>query len=234
MQFSRESILNSSKIEIAPSIFSADFRQLEREVKTAQDCGADRIHCDVMDGHFVPNISFGPLIIEAVKKSVSIPLDVHLMISEPQKYIDQFCNAGSDVLTVHAEADLELPEVLMKIKKHGVKAGVTVNPDIPVDLFLNHLKDIDQVLIMTVFAGFGGQKFIPSMLQKIKKVSAEISRHSHLIDLQVDGGINEETAALCAESGANVFVAGSYIFSATDYKVPIGAIRNAAQTHLKF
>ncbi|HEX3020032.1 MAG TPA: ribulose-phosphate 3-epimerase [Chitinispirillaceae bacterium] len=226
--------MNSRKIEIAPSIFSADFRQLEREVKTAQDCGADRIHCDVMDGHFVPNISFGPMIIEAVRKSVSIPLDVHLMISEPLKYIDQFCIAGADVLTVHAEACHELPEVLMRIKKHGVKTGVTVNPDKSVDLFLKYLPLIDQVLIMTVYAGFGGQKFISDMLQKIKNVSIEISRQKHIIDLQVDGGINDQTAVLCAQNGANVFVSGSYIFKATDYCIPIGAIRNAGQTHLKF
>lgn len=225
--------MNSRKIEIAPSILSADFRQLEREVKTAQDCGADRIHCDVMDGHFVPNISFGPLVVEAVKKCVSIPLDVHLMISDPHKYINQFCDAGADILTVHAESDSELPEVISQIKKNRVKVGVTVNPDKPLELFLKYLDQIDQVLIMTVYAGFGGQKFIEDMLKKINTVSIEIAKQNHIIDLQVDGGINDQSAALCAQNGANVFVAGSYIFNAPDYRIPIGAIKNAAQTHFR-
>lgn len=225
--------MKSRIIKIAPSVLSADFANLEREVKAAQDCGADRIHCDIMDGHFVPNITFGPLIVEAVKRCVTIPVDVHLMISEPQKYIDQFCSAGSDILTVHAEACKDLSDILSRIGKNGVKTGVTVNPDKPVELFLKHLDKIDQVLIMTVYAGFSGQKFIYDMLGKIKAVSVEISRVERIIDLQVDGGINDHTAGLCAQNGANNFVAGSYVFRASDYSVPIGAIRNAAQTHFK-
>lgn len=225
--------MGSRKIEVAPSILSADFRMLEREVKSAQDSGADRIHCDIMDGHFVPNISFGPLIVETVKKCVSIPLDVHLMISEPHKYIDQFCNAGADVLTVHAEACLDLPQVISRIKSHGVKAGASINPDKSLELLTNQLGYLDQVLIMTVYAGFAGQSFISEMLDKIKRVSIEISNYNRIIDLQVDGGINDRTAALCAENGANVFVAGSYIFKAQNYRNAIGAIRNAAQAHSK-
>lgn len=220
----------SNRIEITPSILAADFRFLEREVKEAQDCGADRIHCDIMDGVFVPNISFGPMVVEAVKKAVSIPLDVHLMISDPAKYIDSFCQAGADILTVHAEACSDLKTVLRQIKGHKVRAGVTINPDKDIELFLPHLSDIDQVLIMTVYAGFGGQKFMTEMLPRIKKVCEEIKKHLHIIDLQVDGGINRETAALCARNGANVFVSGSYIFSSGNYCTSIRAIREAAKS----
>ena len=222
--------MSSSRIEIAPSILSADFRCLEREVKAAQDAGADRIHCDIMDGHFVPNLTFGPMVVEAVKRCVSIPLDVHLMISEPQKYIGQFCDAGADILTVHAETCTNLGMLLHEIGKKSVRRGVTVNPDKSLDLFLGDLPNIDQVLIMTVYAGFAGQKFITEMLHKIKLVRDQIIASGLNIDLQVDGGINNDTAALCARAGANVFVAGSYIFGADDYSVPIGAIRHAAET----
>jgi ribulose-phosphate 3-epimerase len=218
-----------AKIEIAPSILAADFRNLEREVKSAQDCGADRIHCDVMDGHFVPNISFGPFIIEAVKKCVSIPVDVHLMISEPQKYVKQFCDAGSDILTIHAEACSDLNAVLNQIRGCNVRAGVAVNPDKPVELFANHFEKIDQVLIMTVYAGFGGQKFIPEMIDKIKKVADLILTQDQKIDLQVDGGINHETGALCAKAGVNVLVAGSYVFGSDDYRIAIDALKSAAE-----
>ena len=220
--------MKSRKIEIAPSILTADFRSLEREVKTIQDAGGDRIHCDIMDGHFVPNITFGPLIVEAVKKSVSIPVDVHLMISEPHKYIESFCNAGADILTVHAETCHDLVLISHEIQKRGVRAGITVNPDKPVELLLKNIDNFNQILIMTVYAGFSGQKFIAEMLPKIRQVSNEIAAKNLEIDLEVDGGINHETGALCAAEGANVLVAGSYIFGASDYRLKIEAIRNAA------
>ncbi len=219
----------TKKIEIAPSILSADFRHLEREVKDAEASGADRIHCDVMDGHFVPNLTFGPLIIETVKRCVAIPLDVHLMISNPVDYIYAYCNAGADVLIVHAEACKDVPGIVSKIKKQGVRAGITVNPDKGVDLFLPYLKDIDQVLIMTVYAGFGAQKFIPETVGKVRTVFEEATSNNYIVDIEVDGGINDETAKTCAENGANVFVAGNYVFQSENYRERIQAIRASAE-----
>ncbi|MFP4013136.1 MAG: ribulose-phosphate 3-epimerase [Chitinispirillaceae bacterium] len=216
------------KIEIAPSILSADFRNLEREVKAAQDAGADRIHCDVMDGHFVPNLTFGPLVVEAVKKCVSIPLDVHLMISDPQKYASDFCSAGSDILTFHAEAVSDPKSLLQEIRSRGARAGVAVNPDKPLDLFMDELENIDQVLIMTVYAGFGGQKFMSEMMGKVKQVYDAVQERSLDLDIQVDGGVNGETAYECALNGANVLVAGSYVFGAGDYAERIRAVRESA------
>jgi ribulose-phosphate 3-epimerase len=218
-------------ITVTPSILSADFRCLEKEVKDAEAAGADRIHCDVMDGHFVPNLTFGPFVIEAVKKCVSIPLDVHLMIANPQKYIANYCDAGADVLTVHAEVcGDELPTVLAAIRKQGARAGACVNPDKSVNLLLPFLRDMDQALVMTVFAGFSGQKFMADMLPKVKAIADEAKTFGLALDIQVDGGITEETAKPCAECGANVFVAGSYVFGAgrDNYRKRMDAIRSAA------
>jgi ribulose-phosphate 3-epimerase len=222
--------MKSKRIEIAPSILSADFRNLEREVKAAQDAGADRIHCDVMDGVFVPNITFGPLVVEAVKKCVSIPLDVHLMISRPEQYYNQFIDAGADILTFHADASSDCGLLLDNIRKRGAKSGITVNPDKPIELFLPFIEKIDQVLIMTVYAGYGGQKFIDETLTKIEATAKAIDRQAHTIDLQVDGGINEETALKCARRGVNVFVAGSYIFGADDYRKKISTLKISAES----
>ena len=221
------------KIEIAPSILSADFRHLESEVKDAEAAGADRIHCDVMDGHFVPNLTFGPLIIETVKRCVAIPLDVHLMISNPVDYVYAYCNAGADVLIVHAEACKDVPGIISKIKKQGVRAGITVNPDKGVELFLPYLKDIDQVLIMTVYAGFGAQKFIPETVGKVRTVFEEATSNDYTVDIEVDGGINDETAKICAENGANVFVSGNYVFKSENYGERIQAIRASAEKSWK-
>jgi ribulose-phosphate 3-epimerase len=221
--------MNESRIKILPSILAADFRCLEREVKASQDAGADRIHCDIMDGCFVPNITFGPLIIEAVRRCVTIPLDVHLMIANPEKYIDDFCNAGASVLTVHAEVCPDLPAILADIRKRGVKPGVSVNPDKPITLFTEHLGLIDQALIMTVFAGFGGQRFIPASLEKIAALHREAQKRNAALDIQVDGGINEQTAYDAAKQGAHLFVAGSFIFGQKDYRARIGMLREAAE-----
>lgn len=217
--------MNTKKIEIAPSILSADFRTLETEVKAVQDAGADRIHCDVMDGHFVPNLTFGPIVVEAVKKCVTIPLDVHLMMFHPEKYVNQFCDAGADILMVHAEACEDLPAVLDSIKKRGIKSGVAVNPDKPADLFFPYLDKIDQVLIMSVYAGFGGQKFIPQTMKKVKQVAAAIAEKYTHIDIEVDGGINNDTAQVSITNGVNVLVAGSYIFGAGNYRERITSLR---------
>jgi ribulose-phosphate 3-epimerase len=214
-------------VEVLPSILSADFRNLQQEIQLAQQAGADRIHCDVMDGHFVPNITFGPLVIAAARKSTDLPLDVHLMISEPDRYVDAFCEAGANVLTVHAEICPDLERTIARIHEHGVRAGVCVNPDKPVSLFLPYLASIDQVLIMTVYAGFGGQKFIPETMEKVQAVRDRARLQGLDVDIQVDGGVTHETAPVCVRHGANVLVAGSYVFNAQDYAARIDAIRQA-------
>lgn len=220
--------MNNRPLQVAPSILSADFGKLSEEVKAVERAGADCIHCDVMDGHFVPNITFGPVVIESVKKSVAIPLDVHLMIENAERYVDAFCDAGADTLTVHADAVKNLPAVLSAIKGKGVKAGVCVNPDKEISLFEPYLEMIDQVLIMTVYAGFGGQKFIAEMLPKIAQVRDRIASKGLEITIEVDGGINEQTAADCASHGASLFVAGSFVFNADDYRQQIDAVRSGA------
>jgi ribulose-phosphate 3-epimerase len=215
-------------LRVAPSILSADFRFLEREVKAVCDAGAALIHCDVMDGRFVPNITFGPMVVAAVKRCASVPLDVHLMIAEPAKYADAFCDAGADILSFHAEAAGGVDEVgalAAKIKARGVKAGVAVNPDKPISLFAEALKDIDMAVVMSVYAGFGGQKFIPDVLDKVCALRKLSTEQGINIDIEVDGGINEETAKACVEAGANVLVAGSYVFGSPDYADRIRRVR---------
>ncbi len=224
----------SDQILIAPSILSADFRKLGDEIKAVVDAGADLIHCDIMDGLFVPNISYGPMIVEWAKKASTVPLDVHLMIVDPIRYIKHFRDAGADIITVHAEACADLPAVIDAINDSGAQVGVSVNPDKPVDLFLPYLEKIDMVLIMSVYAGFGGQKFMPGVLDKVRAVRsrAEMIGHNTLA-IEIDGGITGDNAQLCAEAGADIFVAGSYVFGATDYRERIDAVRNAAKAGRK-
>ena len=216
------------RLEIAPSILAADFRNLEKEVKAAQDAGADRIHCDIMDGVYVPNISFGPMVVEAVKKCVEIPLDVHLMIASPQQYIGQFCDAGADNLTVHADACDNLPAILSAIRERGVSVGVTVNPDKPIELFEAFLDKIDMVLIMSVYAGFGGQAFISKTLEKVRYLVKVREKRRIDFDIEIDGGINAQTASASIRCGVNVLVSGSYIFKSSDYKKSVAELRAAA------
>jgi ribulose-phosphate 3-epimerase len=213
-------------IKIAPSILSADFAKLGEEIKDVEIGGADYIHVDVMDGHFVPNITIGPLIVEAIRPITKRPLDVHLMIENPDQYISAFANAGADIITVHVEACPHLHRTIQLIKSHGVKAGVVLNPATPVDTIKHIIEDIDLVLLMTVNPGFGGQKFIHSVLPKIEEVARMVKEKNLNVEIEVDGGVNEETARLCVEAGANVLVAGSAVYNQVDRKAAIEKIRN--------
>jgi len=210
---------------ISPSILSADFAILREDIARVEHAGADWIHCDIMDGHFVPNISYGPMIVEQVNRMTDLPLDVHLMITEPMRYLEQFAKAGSDIITVHADACADLEATIDKIHELGCKAGVAVNPDKPVELFMHLLPKIELVLIMSVYAGFGGQKFLEDVMQKVRIVRAEADRLNLTIDIEVDGGVNGVTAKICREAGANVLVAGSYIFGTADYHAKIESLR---------
>lgn len=212
-------------IKIAPSILSADFSKLGEEIKDVEKGGADYIHVDVMDGHFVPNITIGPLIVEAIRPITSLPLDVHLMIENPDNYIPTFAKAGADIITVHVEACPHLHRTIQLIKSHGIKAGVVLNPHTPVSVIEHVLEDIDMVLLMTVNPGFGGQKFIHSVLPKIKQVAEMVKERNLEVEIEVDGGVNAETARLCVEAGANVLVAGSAVYNQKDRSEAIRVIR---------
>lgn len=215
--------------KIAPSILSADFSKLGEEIKEVEQAGADYIHVDVMDGHFVPNITIGPLIVDAIRPVTNLPLDVHLMIENPDQYIDQFAGSGADIITVHYEACTHLHRTIMHIKEKGVKAGLVINPATPVELIRPILPELDLLLFMTVNPGFGGQSFIPSVLDQIKQ--ADQWRKDMQLDLEfeVDGGINTDTAAWCKEAGIDVFVAGSFIFNKTDRHEAISQLRQAIE-----
>jgi ribulose-phosphate 3-epimerase len=212
---------------IAPSILSADFARLADEVAAVERAGADLLHVDVMDGHFVPNLTVGPPIVEALKKVTKLPLDVHLMITNADAFIQEFAEAGADYLTVHVEACPHLHRTVQSIKERGVKAGVTLNPATPIASLQEILPDVDLVLIMSVNPGFGGQKFIPSALNKVASARAMLDRiHSRAL-LEVDGGIKAENASQVVAAGATVLVAGSAIFSQRDYAGTIAALRAA-------
>jgi ribulose-phosphate 3-epimerase len=212
-------------VKIAPSILSADFSKLGEEIKAVEMAGADYIHVDVMDGHFVPNITLGPLVVQAIRPITKLPLDVHLMIEKPELYIEAFANAGADIITVHVEASTHLHRTIQMIKKKGVKAGVVLNPATPVDTIKHIIHDIDLVLLMTVNPGFGGQSFIENVIPKIKEVSELVHAYGLNVEIEVDGGVNAETAPLCIEAGANVLVAGSAIYGKKDLKDAISSIR---------
>ncbi|MEH7481841.1 ribulose-phosphate 3-epimerase [Neobacillus drentensis] len=212
-------------VKIAPSILSADFSKLGEEIIAVEKGGADYIHVDVMDGHFVPNITIGPLIVEAIRPITKLPLDVHLMIENPDQYIEAFAKAGADFITVHVEACRHLHRTVQNIKSFGIKAGVVLNPATPVESIQHIIGDIDMVLLMSVNPGFGGQKFIPEVLPKIKKVKEMAEQKGLEIEIEIDGGVNSETAKLCMEAGANVLVAGSAIYNEEDYAKAISQIR---------
>ena len=213
---------------IAPSILSCDFGRLRDEVAAVAAAGADWIHVDVMDGHFVPNITLGPVIVAAARAATALPFDVHLMIERPDAYVADFRSAGADSITVHAEACPHLHRSLQVIRGTGAKVGVSLNPHAPLALIEHVLEDVDLVLLMTVNPGFGGQRFIPNVLPKIRALRDLIEKRGLKIDIQVDGGINSRTAFDAAAAGANVLVAGSAVFGARDYRQAIDAIRAGA------
>ena len=211
--------------KIAPSILSADFTKLGEEIKAVEKAGADYIHIDVMDGHFVPNITVGPMIVNAARKLTDLPLDVHLMIENPERYIDDFFKAGSDLITVHAETVTHLHRLLGVIRDAGLKAGAALNPATPLSSIEYVLDNLDMVVLMTVNPGFGGQSFIPEVLPKIEELKKIIDQKGMEVDIEVDGGINVENIAQVARAGANVFVAGNAVFGSQDYAETIALMR---------
>lgn len=205
-------------IKVSPSILSADFVNLERDIRALTPAGADYVHVDVMDGIFVPNITIGIPVVAAIRKITELPLDVHLMIDRPIRYVDDFCKAGSDILTIHVEADSveNTLEALKHIRENGVRAAISVKPKTPAEAVLPYLSYCDLILVMTVEPGFGGQSFMDDMMPKLKQIRAYIDEQNPDCELEVDGGVNEKTAMICRENGANVLVAGSAYFKAPD------------------
>jgi ribulose-phosphate 3-epimerase len=212
--------------KIAPSILSADFTRLGEEIRAVEQAGADYIHIDVMDGHFVPNITIGPFIVEAVRRVTTLPLDVHLMILNPDQFIDDFVKAGADLITVHVEAVAHLHRSIQYIRKAGAKPAVSLNPATPLDTLEYVLEDLDMVLIMTVNPGFGGQAFIPEVVPKIRRLKEMINERGLKVDIEVDGGIGPKTIQLVSSAGGDVFVAGSAIFHSDDYAATIKQMRD--------
>jgi ribulose-phosphate 3-epimerase len=218
------------EVRIAPSILSANFMKLGEEVEKVDRGGADLLHVDVMDGRFVPNITIGPLVVKALRGQTRLPLDVHLMIVEPEKYVEDFATAGADIITVHVEATHHLQRLLKRIRELGKKAGVSLNPHTPLSAIEWVLGDVDLVLIMTVNPGFGGQTFIPQMIQKIEQLRQKVDRYSLPVDIEVDGGIKVDNVANVAGAGADIVVSGSGIFRTVDYGATIKEMKMRTRT----
>ncbi|MER2170608.1 MAG: ribulose-phosphate 3-epimerase [Psychrobacillus psychrodurans] len=214
-------------VKIAPSILAANFSKLGEEVLEVEKAGAELIHIDVMDGHFVPNITMGPIVVEALRPLTKLPLDVHLMIENADQYIESFAKAGADYITVHVEACPHLHRTIQLIRSFGVKPGVVLNPHTPIETIQHVLEDIDMVLFMTVNPGFGGQNFIHSVVPKVKQLSDIIKERNLSIEIEIDGGINEETIKPCVEAGATILVAGSAIYNAPDKAKALQTIKEA-------
>lgn len=219
--------MKKKSIQIAPSILSADFGALAQEAKRAEEAGADALHVDIMDGHFVPNLTLGPKAVAALKKASSLFLDVHLMIYHPFEYVERFAQAGANRITIHFEATESVADTLNYIRKCGVKAGLAFSPETSHEMIPNYLDRCDMVLLMTVEPGFGGQKFIPEVLEKITFTKAACIKRQLSVDIQVDGGIDPETAKQCVDAGANVLVSGSYLYQEKDLKERISTLRGA-------
>ena len=211
-------------MKIAPSLLSADFCRLEEQVRTLENCGADMLHVDVMDGHFVPNITIGPVVIMSIRNCTKLPFDVHLMIQHPDRFIKSFADAGSDIITVHAEAEHDMDKTIKMMRGNNVKVGVAINPGTPLSKVKDLMDKIDMLLIMTVNPGFAGQKFIHDAVPKIKNARDIIDSEGLNIDLEVDGGINHETGKIAVNAGANILVAGSFIFKG-DVKKNMGLLK---------
>lgn len=216
-------------MKIAPSILSADFANLQRDIEFVEKHGADYIHVDVMDGQFVPNITFGPAVVQAIRPITKLPLDVHLMIVNPERFIHEFAKAGADIIGVHIEATPHLHRAIQMIKAEDVKAEVVINPGTPVEAIKYVLPLVDQILVMTVNPGFGGQSFLPEMADKIRELAKLKEQYGYHYDIEVDGGIDDQTIRVCVEAGANVFVAGSYIYGAQHPEERINALKEAIE-----
>lgn len=216
-------------MKIAPSILSADFANLQRDIEFVEKHGVDYIHVDVMDGQFVPNITFGPAVVQAIRPITKLPLDVHLMIVNPERFIHEFAKAGADIIGVHIEATPHLHRAIQMIKAEDVKAEVVINPGTPVEAIKYVLPLVDQILVMTVNPGFGGQSFLPEMADKIRELAKLKEQYGYHYDIEVDGGIDDQTIRVCAEAGANVFVAGSYIYGAQHPEERINALKEAIE-----
>lgn len=216
-------------MKIAPSILSADFANLQRDIEFVEKHGADYIHVDVMDGQFVPNITFGPAVVQAIRPITKLPLDVHLMIVNPERFIHEFAKAGADIIGVHIEATPHIHRAIQMIKAENVKAEVVINPGTPVEAIKYVLPLVDQILVMTVNPGFGGQSFLPEMADKIRELAKLKEQYGYHYDIEVDGGIDDQTIKVCAEAGANVFVAGSYIYGAQHPEERINALKEAIE-----
>ncbi len=210
-----------NKILVAPSILSADFANLERDIKKVENAGADWLHVDVMDGHFVPNITIGVPVVKSIKKITNIPLDVHLMIENPEKYIEPFAQAGADILTIHYEAVKNPKDILLKIRENGMKAGISIKPKTPANVLDGLYDSIDLILVMTVEPGFGGQKFMPDCAEKLLHY-----KNLENIYLEVDGGINDTTSKIAVQDGANVLVAGNYVYKSDNIEKAISSLKN--------
>jgi ribulose-phosphate 3-epimerase len=218
----------SAAVKIAPSILSADFGSLAMEIKEVTAAGADYIHVDVMDGHFVPNLTIGPVVVEAVRRSTHLPLDVHLMITEPARYVDAFAHAGADIIGIHVEVEGDIAATLRRIVGLGKKASITLNPETEPEAIEHLLDEVDQVLIMSVHPGFGGQKFLPLVYAKIERLRSMVDTRGLTVDIEVDGGISEVNAARLVAAGANVLVAGAAIFGHQDRRARVELLRRAA------
>lgn len=216
-------------IFVSPSLLSSDFSRLGEEAAVCKNAGADMIHIDVMDGHFVPNITLGAPIVKSLRKCSDLCFDVHLMISDPIKYIPDFIKAGADIITVHAESDGSTEEAVDMINDAGIKAGVAIKPKTPASEVFPYLDKLSMVLVMTVEPGFGGQSFMTDMMPKIREIRAEAEKRGLSLDIEVDGGITDKTLPVAYEAGANVFVAGSYFFGASDRKAAVDAMRHSAE-----